>query len=77
MINDKEFQRAAALLKRVSPTDEWENFLGAFRAYTFTTIGAVADASSDAVVMHQGFARQCKKLLILLEECETATKDKP
>lgn len=78
MISDKDFQKAAALLKHAAPADEWENFIGAFKAYTYMQIGHVADAGIADVVLAQGYARQCKKLLRLLEECELKPKgDKP
>lgn len=70
MITDDQFKHAAALLKRHSPPDVWENFTGAFRAYTFQMIGSVTDAPLDAVVLAQGMARMAKKFDQLLEECE-------
>lgn len=74
MITDTQFKQAAAVLKRASPTDAWDNFVGAFEAYTFTKIADVTDAPMESVVLHQGFARQCKALLRLLAECEPKSK---
>lgn len=70
MITDQQFKEAAALLKRHSPPDVWENFIGAFAAYTYNKIGEVTDAPLDGVVLAQGIARMCKKFHQLLEECE-------
>lgn len=70
MISDKDFQKAAALVKRVVPRDEWENFLGAFAAYTNQKIGEVVVASPDIVIVRQGMARQCQALLQLLANCD-------
>jgi hypothetical protein len=70
MITDQQFKQAAALLKRSSPVDAWDNFVGALEAYTYVKIGECVDAPLDSVVVRQGFARQCKKLLQLLQECE-------
>lgn len=70
MITDQQFKKAAALLKRAAPTDEWDNFIGALQAYTFTKIGHVTDAPPETVILHQGMARQCKALLELLTHCE-------
>lgn len=70
MITDQQFMHAAALLKRHAAPDAWANFLGAFEAYTYNRIGEVADAPLDVVVLHQGMARQCKRLFHMLRECE-------
>lgn len=70
MITDIQFREAAALLKRSSAPDAWENFIGAFEAYTFTKIGECADADMATVVLAQGFARQCKKFLQMFTECD-------
>jgi hypothetical protein len=40
-----------------------------FEGYTFTVVGAVADAPLESVVLQQGYARQCKLLLQLFQEC--------
>lgn len=77
MISDTEFKQAAALLKRAAPADVWENFMGAFKAYTFTKIGEAVDAPAESVILAQGFARQCKKLLMLLEECDHVKGGQP
>lgn len=72
MISDQQFKDAAALLKHTATPDAWENFMGAFHAYTYAQIGAVTDAPPENVVLVQGMARQCKKFLQLLTECEPA-----
>lgn len=73
MITGKEFQRAAASLKHAAP-HEWDTFMRAFEAYTQTTIEAVVSAPLESVVLHQGFARQCQKLLTLYTECDPKPK---
>lgn len=70
MITDDQFKKATALLKSAAPTDEWENFIGAFQAYTFSRIGEVIEVGDDHVQHRIGGARECKKLLRLLEECD-------
>lgn len=74
MISDKDFQKAAALLKRAAPHNEWENFVGALTAYTYVQIAACVEAPRDTVELQQGMARQCKKLLRMVEECEIEPK---
>lgn len=76
MITDQQFMAAALTLKRHSQPDAWENFMGAFHAYTYQAIGNVTDAPPDTVIAAQGCARQCKKLLQMLVECEPKPRDK-
>lgn len=70
MITEQQFKGAAALLKRHAPPDVWENFIGAFAAYTFMKIGEVTDAPLDIVVLAQGQARMAKQFNRMLTECE-------
>lgn len=75
MITDKEFRQAAALLKRGSQVEPWENFLGAVKAYTYTRIGELVDAPRDRLEEMQGQAKMAKKLLQILEECDVVPRD--
>lgn len=75
MITDKEFRQAAALLKRSTQPDVWDNFIGAVKAYTYTRIGELVDAPRDRLEEMQGQAKMAKKLLQIMQECDVVPRD--
>lgn len=57
-------------VKRSVSSDTWELLIAAMNQYTYGLTVAVTNAQPSDVIVWQGRARQCFKLIEMLNECE-------
>ncbi len=63
-----------ALMLRNANPEAWDMFLRVFENYTSEITVAVTEAPPGDVLVLQGQARQCLKLLRLFKECDSTSR---
>lgn len=74
-IDDRQFRKAATLLKRSAEPEAWDNFLGALEAYTWDRVAETVQADLQQVCIAQGAARGAQKLLQLFKDAGVEPKE--